>query len=479
MRFSIRDKLLLSYTLLVGISFLLMIFSINKIIIKNNENIILDDLGKIDKNVNVYTQQYLILNNVHDSKNAHIKIHEGFLEDLNQRLVERGVLYFDDGKIAGDTSYWEKDENLNLALNKKSTSNICFNGQTVTATFSIPIIYNNDLMGVYRFSKDYSKLYQSGYFLIKSISIFAIITGFGIIVISLIISYSLLKPLSKLRDYSISIADGNFDIEVDIKSKDEIGELAQQFIKMRNQIHSQIQAILSTHENLTRIENYRKQFFDNVTHELKTPLTIISGFAQMIEDTNYSDRELLVRGISYIQDESQRLHRLVLKLLDISRQNSDSFKNSFESVCISNLIESVCEEIEIKASGHGVFIHRDIEPNIYVNGSHDDLRSVFINLFDNAIKYSLESTSIEVTAHLEDSQVKIIVRDYGIGIPENLLDKVFEPFFREKFNLKTTEGTGLGLFITKQIIDNHNGLIYITSIEHQGTCVHLQIPAES
>jgi signal transduction histidine kinase len=479
MRFSIRDKLLLSYTLLVGISFLLMIFFINKTIIKNNENIVLEDLSKIDKNVKVYTQQYFILNNVNDSKSAFIKIHEDFLEDLNQRLVERGELYFDDGKIARDTSYRKKGEDLKLTIDNKSTSIIYFNGQTVTATFSIPIIYKNNLMGVYRFSKDYSKLYQSGYFLIKSISIFAIITGFGIVVISLTISYSMLKPLSKLRDYSISMADGNFDVEVDIKSKDEIGELAQQFIKMKNQIHSQIQAISSAHENLTRIENYRKQFFDNVTHELKTPLTIISGFAQMIEDTNYSDRELLKRGIRYIQDESQRLHRLVLKLLDVSHQNSDSINDTFKTFCISDLIEAVCEEIKIKASGHGIVIHRDIEPNIYVNGSHDDLRSVFINLIDNAIKYSLESTSIEVTAQLEDSQVKIAVRDYGIGIPENLLDKVFEPFFREKLNSNTTEGTGLGLFIAKQIVENHNGLIYITSTEHQGTCVHLQIPAES
>mgnify|MGYP000950784153 CR=1 FL=1 len=483
MKFSIRDKLIFSYTLLVGISFLIMIFFINKSILRNNENIILNDLSRIDKNVKIYTEQYLIINDIKDMNSEFTKIHKNFLEDLNQKLVERGVLYFDGGKIANDTHnmdiYSERSEALQLALKRKSSCSIYFNGEYVTADFSIPIIYKNKLIGVYRFLKDYTKLYQSGYFIIRSISIFALITGFGIIVISLIISSKMLKPLSKLRDYSIRMADGDFDIEVDIKSKDEIGDLAQQFTKMRHQIHSQIKAILISHEKLSRIENYRKQFFDNVTHELKTPLTIISGFAQMIEDTDYSDRELLQRGISYIQDESQRLQRLVQKLLDISRHNLGNTGDTFKILCISDLIASVCEEMEVKAKRHEVTIYRDIEYNMYVNGNHDDLKSVFINLIDNAIKYSFESTCIEVTAHKAEGQIKIIAKDYGRGIPENLLDKVFEPFFRDKVNLKTEEGTGLGLFITKQIIDNHNGVIFITNIEHQGTCVHVHIPAES
>ncbi|MEN2773530.1 HAMP domain-containing protein [Acetivibrio clariflavus] len=208
-----------------------------------------------------------------------------------------------------------------------------FNGQSVKVDFFIPIITENDLIGVYSFSKDYTKLYRSGYQLIKSISIFSVITGFGIIVISLIISYSILKPLSKLQKYSSRMADGDFDVEINIKSKDEIGDLAAQFNRMRKQIKTQIQAILSAQEKLSHIENYRKQFFDNVTHELKTPLTIISGYAQMIENTNYSDRELLVKGIGYIQDESQRLQRLVQKLLDVSRHNLNTSGSAFEILC--------------------------------------------------------------------------------------------------------------------------------------------------
>lgn len=483
MRFSIRDKLLLSYTLLVVISFLLMIFFINKSILKNNENIIFDDLSKIDKNVNIYAEQYVILNDVQDLKSELNKIHKSFLIDLNQRLAEQGVLYFSDGKIASDSHnierYSEDSEALQLSLKKKSSCTISYNGQSVSADFYIPIIIENELIGIYSFQKDYTKLYCSGYHLIKSISIFSIITCFGIIAISLIISYSILKPLAKLKEHSTRMADGDFDEEIDIESKDEIGDLARQFNRMRIQIHSQIQAILMTQEKLSHVENYRKQFFDNVTHELKTPLTIISGYAQMIEDTDYSDTELLTKGIGYIQDESQRLQRLVQKLLDISRHNLDTTGDTSEIFCISDLLESVCTKMEIRAKEKEIVIHRNVEDNLYINGNQDNLRSAIINLIDNAIKYSFKSTCIKVEAHREENDIKITVKNYGMGIPENLLDKVFEPFFREKGKFKTTEGTGLGLFITKQIIENHNGTIFITSIEHQDTCVHLQIPAKS
>jgi len=211
------------------------------------------------------------------------------LKDLNEKMNTEGVMYYRDGSIAGDDCHMsilsDDTQDIKFALKEQSAVTILDNGGRKVAVFSIPIIIENTLIGVYRFSKDYSGLYQYGYSLIKSISIFAVFIGGGIVVVSLLISRSILNPLLKLRDYSKVIGKGEFQVKVDIKSNDEIGELAEQFVKMKDRIYSQIQEIKERHEKLKEIESYRKQFFDNVTHELKTPLTIISGYAQMIEES--------------------------------------------------------------------------------------------------------------------------------------------------------------------------------------------------
>lgn len=293
MRFSIRDKILLSYICIFGIAFLIMIFFINSRIIKSNENVILTDLEKGENDVNIYSRQFILIKDISDPISKFPLISMDLLKDLNEKMNTEGVMYYRDGSIAGDDCHMsilsDDTQDIKFALKEQSAVTILDNGGRKVAVFSIPIIIENTLIGVYRFSKDYSGLYQYGYSLIKSISIFAVFIGGGIVVVSLLISRSILNPLLKLRDYSKVIGKGEFQVKVDIKSNDEIGELAEQFVKMKDRIYSQIQEIKERHEKLKEIESYRKQFFDNVTHELKTPLTIISGYAQMIEESNLID----------------------------------------------------------------------------------------------------------------------------------------------------------------------------------------------
>ncbi|TYQ16572.1 UNVERIFIED_CONTAM: signal transduction histidine kinase [Acetivibrio alkalicellulosi] len=484
MRFSIRDKILFSYILLVSIAFMIMIFFINNSIIKNNENMILGDLEKIEGSVNTYAHQFMLLNNVPKARSEFSIINMDLLKDLNEKINARGVMYYYNGTIASDIydidKAWNNTDDLELALNKQSAVTIHADRERTMAMFSVPIMVEDTLMGVYRFSKDYSVIYQYGNSLIKSISIFAIFIVFGIIVISLLISYNILTPLLKLRDYSMVVAKGEFDVNVDIKSKDEIGELAGQFVKMKNQIHSQIEAITSKHEKLKSIESYRKQFFDNVTHEFKTPLTIISGYAQVIEDSDFLDRDIIIKGIKYIRKESQRLHDMVLKLLSVSRQTTDKTNVIFEKISISDLLISVCESMNIKAKSKDIKIRIEIDEEMFVCGDKENLRSVFTNVIDNAIKYSPSRTFIEVIAFREEECVKISIDDCGTGIPEDLKDRIFEPFFRVEYDKeKTVEGCGLGLFIAKQVVESHNGTIFVNSSLQYGTCVQISIPIKN
>jgi signal transduction histidine kinase len=484
MRFSIRSKILLSFSILIAVTFLVMLFFINKSIVKNNEDIIFNDLCRIDRDVKIYTGQYLALNNISNPESEVNNIRAGLLEDLNSKLATGGVWYFQDGRAAGGAYDMDgglaEGEDLRLALKKESAVTIGYDTGNVTAVFSIPLLFENELAGVYRFSKNYSELYKAGQSLIRTISLFAVIACTGVIAVSLLLSYGILKPLQRLRDYALRLGDGDFDAEIDIGSGDEIGDLALQFSRMKDRIHRQVLAIQKEHARLRQMESYRKQFFDNITHEFKTPLTIIAGFAQMIEETGFSDRELLAGGIGHIREESQRLHRMVVRLLDISRKTHGGEDTPMEEFNISDLLASVCRNMDMEAKSRNIRICTAIALDLYVYGSRDDLKSVFTNIIDNAIKYGRSDTCIEIEAFREGEQVKITVRDHGIGIPVDLREKVFEPFFRAAPDRPgITDGSGLGLFIARQILDNHHGAISISSVEHQGTAVQVYIPAKS
>ncbi len=483
MRLSIRSKLLFSYTTLIVIAFMIMIFLINKNIFKSNENIVLRDLNRYNKDVIICVQQYYLLDKGQEPEKEFQQQASGLLAELNTNMLSDGVIYSPNGKSKvvsehHNNSYFNKTGSTKPPPGKESTVTLAFDNENVIATFSIPILYKDEISGIYQFSKDYSDLYKSSYSLVKTIGILAVAVVLGIIAVSLLISYNILQPLFKLRNYSILLANGDFNAQADINSKDELGDLAEQLSIMKRQLHTQMLELQTEHDKLKQLEDYRKQFFDNVTHELKTPITIISGFAQMIEETGFSDKAVLSSGISHIRKESERLHRMVVKLLDASRLTSVAYYGIHGDVNISELLFAVCKDLEIKAIRRDMTFKTNIPEGIHISGNMEDLRSAFANLLDNAIKYGGSSTSIEVALLLKGDQVIISVRDYGLGIPENIRKKIFEPFFKGMAaGVKTVESSGLGLFIVKKIIDNHSGTIYIKSIEQQGTTIEIQLPA--
>ncbi len=483
MRLSIRSKLLFSYTTLIVMAFMIMIFLINKNIFKSNENIILGDLNRYNKDVIICVQQYYLLDKAQEPGKEFQQEPSGLLAELNTNMLSDGVIYSPNGKSKviskhHNNSYFNKTGSTKPPLGKESTVTLDFDNENVIATFSIPILYKDEISGIYQFSKDYSDLYKSSYSLVKTIGILAFTVVLGIIAVSLLISYNILQPLFKLRNYSILLANGDFNAQVDINSKDELGDLAEQLSIMKRRLHTQMLELQTEHDKLKQLEDYRKQFFDNVTHELKTPITIISGFAQMIEETGFSDKAVLSSGISHIRKESERLHSMVVKLLEASRLTSVAYCGTYGDVNISELLFAVCRDLEIKAVRRDMTFETNIPEGIHISGNMEDLRSAFANILDNAIKYGWSSTSIEVALVLKGDQVIISVRDYGLGIPENIRKKIFEPFFKGMAaGEKTIESSGLGLFIVKKIIDNHSGTIYIKSIEQQGTTVEIKLPA--
>ena len=156
-------------------------------------------------------------------------------------------------------------------------------------------------------------------------------------------------PIIKLNKDTQEISNGNFNFDVSVKSNDEIGELAQSFEMMKIKIKNQIDTIKKDRDNLIKSESHRKVFYDNVTHEIKTPLTIIDGYAQMILDEEGQEENIVIKAASKIKNESNKLINMIIDILNLSKLESKSSNDLKEKIDVKMMIENICCQISIKA----------------------------------------------------------------------------------------------------------------------------------
>ena len=291
---------------------------------------------------------------------------------------------------------------------------------------------------------------------------------------SYILSRNITIPIVKLTKASTEVTNGNLNIRIGFKRKDEIGKLASNFSKMIEKIKLQISRIEKDRDRLKELNHHRKQFFDNVTHELKTPLTSILGYAEMIKENGWTDEAFFDKGMNHIIDESKRLHEMVLKVLELSMETSG--QEAFEAMDAGLILQDVCEGMAFKAARYTKVIHCVAEDGLWVHGIAPKLRQLFINLLDNAIKYGASHSAITVKGELAADNVIITVTNEGEEINSEDLERIFEPFYRaDKQRPQELGSRGLGLGICKAIVDEHGGTIQLHSENYQ-TDVFIQLP---
>lgn len=204
-------------------------------------------------------------------------------------------------------------------------------------------------------------------------------------------------------------------------------------------------------EENQRIENLRKEFVANVTHELNTPLTSISGFVETLQDGAAEDPEIRSKFIDIIAIESSRLKRLIEDLLVLSEIENKK-EAAPEKIDVKRSITDTVEIIRPIAQSRRVDLIMQIEGPLYIKGSGDRFRQMMVNLIENAIKYSNEGGRVWIKGRKESGRIVISVKDEGIGIAEENLDRLFERFYRvDKSRSRKVGGTGLGLSIVKHI----------------------------
>ena len=227
-------------------------------------------------------------------------------------------------------------------------------------------------------------------------------------------------------------------------------------------------------EESRKAEVIRKEFVANVSHELKTPLTSISGFIETLQQGASEDPEIRTKFIDIIAIETSRLKRLIEDLLVLS--DIENRKESVEDseIDVQNAIEKTILALEPIAEEKGVTILTDFDKDVKIFGSPDRFRQMLVNLIENAIKYSDEGSRVWVEARRIDSGTQVLVKDEGIGIAEEHLDRLFERFYRvDKSRSTKAGGTGLGLSIVKHIAALLNAELKVESKVGEGTTFYV------
>ncbi|EAC3038895.1 PAS domain-containing protein [Listeria monocytogenes] len=242
--------------------------------------------------------------------------------------------------------------------------------------------------------------------------------------------------------------------------------------------------ILLLHDitQIRHLENVRSEFVTNVSHELKTPVTALKGFAETLLDGAMYDEVLLKKFLTIIKEESDRLHRLIMDILALSRIEQNPVAENVELVDVDEVIEQSARTIFEMATEKNirVTIPEKTSESVMIETDRDKLQQIIINLLSNAINYTPVDGKVEVKLIEQEAEVIIEVTDNGIGIPAKDIDRVFERFYRvDKARSRHSGGTGLGLSIVKHLVENCGGRIEVESQEEVGSTFRVTLPKKA
>ena len=240
-------------------------------------------------------------------------------------------------------------------------------------------------------------------------------------------------------------------------------------------------AIIVMHDitDIRRLEKMRSEFVANVSHELKTPITSVKGFAETLLSGDVPDKETADQFLRIIYDESERLNRLITDLLELSKIEKQAMPLQITDVNVNEIINNSTQTISKFARDKNITLHlpdNSAEP-VHVEADKDRLGQIVLNLVANAVNYTSDNGEIFINVEERTSKVVISVRDTGMGIPEESLDRLFERFYRvDKARSRHSGGTGLGLAIVKHLVESHDGKIFVKSVEGVGSTFTVELP---
>lgn len=405
---------------------------------------------------------------------------EGKIRDLANKLGARVTIINKEGKVLGDSEEdWrfmeDHGDRPEIVEAMKSgygeimrfSDTLGFNMKYV----AVPIGVNEGSIGVVRLALPLSEIRSELRVIYRVVLFGGIVAVFIALLVGYFVSRSITRPIVQMTDIAESISKGDFSKKARVRTDDELGALAKSLNKMADELESQL-------ESLKKLNRVRTDFVANVSHELKTPLTSIMGFIETLEDGALYDKENGERFVSIIKKHTERISSIIDDLLSLSELELGKDRIKKEEFDLKKLVDEL-----LLGFGHMLSVKKhaldaDFKGKDFtIRADKDRIEEVFVNLVDNAIKYTNDGGRITVKLTENEEGFLFEIEDTGVGIPEDQLDRVFERFYRvDKTRSRQLGGTGLGLSIVKHIVQLHDGKIDIESNIDKGTKISITLP---
>jgi signal transduction histidine kinase len=329
---------------------------------------------------------------------------------------------------------------------------------TPTITVGTPIKSGNEIIGallIHSPVKGIDSAVSSGYKILLGSIMVALILSFAL---SALLAVTFSKPLKRMKDTALLLADGKYNAKTGVKQNDEIGELAATIDILSQRLDE------ASHES-EKLQKQRQDFITNISHELRTPVTVIRGSLEAICDGIIKDPIQLKDYHKQMLEESKSLERLVNDLLELSRLQNVDFKIEMNEINLCDVLKDAVRSAVNIANYKNIDIEFSQDRDVFLtNGDYGRLRQMFLIVVDNSVKFSNENSKIYISLNKNT----IIIKDEGIGISREDLPFIFDRYYRVK-SVENKSGTGLGLTIANQIALRHNISITVESQLNVGT----------
>ncbi len=460
--FSIRWRLVITYFIII----LLTLFLISSYILKSLEEYFFTQKG-IELLTRANVTANIVLKNIEQKYRTIDEVIKDLQIDREIRVIitdKEATVIFDNADaqdLKGKT--FLKEEVVKALQGKDYVSKYHEDETGWRMNVAVPMIKERETIGVVYLAtsveviEDFIKDVRRRLFAISVVV--SIMIGFLSYVLALIIT----SPIENLTSIITNMSYGSLNQKVDVVGNDEIAQLGMAFNKMS--------------EKLSHVEEKRKQFVSNASHELKTPLSSIKVLSESLLQAEKPDMSIVKEFLRDINTQIDRLSRIIDKLISLARMDNIESEPHMGNINCTSLIEDIIKSLLPLAKEKEITFDLKLESGIIMEGDEDKLWEAIFNIIDNSIKYTRKSGKVDIELIKNSSYIQINISDNGIGIPNYEIDKIFDRFYRvDKARARETGGTGLGLSIALSAVRLHGGDINVESKEGEGTKFKIILP---